>query len=194
MTERQSMAVDIACVGFGPAMAGFLTTLSRRLAAADRPLLESAASPGMALQVVCYERADDPGFGVSGVVTRARGIRAAFPDLDASQIPMAAPVKREKVLYLLDPIGASRRSAALRAADAAIRAARFAFRYEEHAVELPYVPDELETLERQLSDTYYCNFSVFQSVPDHWAVRQLFPTVPIHRLNRPPSRLSLIHI
>src|SRR5512144_55694 len=122
--ERQSMAVDIACVGFGPAMAGFLTTLSRRLGAADRPPLESAASPGLPLQVVCYERADDPGFGVSGVVSRARGIRAAFPDLDAAQIPMAARVREEKVLYLLDPIGASRRSRPLRAADRAIRAAR----------------------------------------------------------------------
>jgi len=138
--ERQSMAVDIACVGFGPAMAGFLTTLSRRLAATDRPPIESAASPGMPLQVVCYERADDTGFGVSGVVTRARGIRSAFPDLDPAQIPMAARVAQEKVLYLLDPVGASRRPAALRAADAAIRAARFALRYEEHAVELPYTP------------------------------------------------------
>lgn len=142
-TERQSMAVDIACVGFGPAMAGFLTTLSKRLADAGKPPLESAASPGMPLQVVCYERADDTSFGVSGVVTRARGIRGAFPELDASQIPMAARVAAEKVLYLLDPVGASRRPATLRAADATLRAARFAFRYEEHAVELPYTPEFL---------------------------------------------------
>jgi len=141
--ERQSMAVDIACVGFGPAMAGFLTTLSRRLAAQDRPALESAASPGMPLQVVCYERADDPGFGVSGVVTRARGIRAAFPDLDASQIPMATRVRQEKVLYLLDPVGASRRPPTLRAADAAIRAMKFAFKFESDAIELPYTPEFL---------------------------------------------------
>ena len=40
---RQTLSVDIACVGFGPAAAGFLTTLSRRLAATDRPVLESAA-------------------------------------------------------------------------------------------------------------------------------------------------------
>ena len=53
--------------------------------------------------------------------------------------------------------------------------------------ELPYVPDELEGLEKQLSDTYYCNFSLFQSVPDHWAVKQLFPTMPIHRLNEQPT-------
>jgi len=138
--ERPSMAVDIACVGFGPAMAGFLTTLARRLAAQDRTPLGSASSPGLPLQVVCYERADDVSFGVSGVVTRARGLRATFPDLDASAVPMAARVKEEKVLYLLDPVGASRRSPALRAADAAIRAARFGLPYEEHAVALPYTP------------------------------------------------------
>ncbi|RPJ83579.1 MAG: biosynthetic arginine decarboxylase, partial [Acidobacteria bacterium] len=58
--------------------------------------------------------------------------------------------------------------------------------------ELDYVPDELEGLERQLSDTYYCNFSVFQSMPDHWAVKQLFPTMPIHRLNREPQRRGIV--
>jgi arginine decarboxylase len=58
--------------------------------------------------------------------------------------------------------------------------------------DLPYVPDELEGLERQLSDTYYCNFSLFQSLPDHWAVRQLFPTMPLARLNRPPSRRAVL--
>jgi arginine decarboxylase len=58
--------------------------------------------------------------------------------------------------------------------------------------ELEYVPDELEGLERQLSDTYYCNFSLFQSMPDHWAVKQLFPTMPIHRLNEEPHRRGII--
>jgi arginine decarboxylase len=58
--------------------------------------------------------------------------------------------------------------------------------------DLPYVPDELEGLEKQLSDTYYCNFSLFQSLPDHWAVRQLFPTLPIHRLNKAPSRRAVL--
>ncbi len=58
--------------------------------------------------------------------------------------------------------------------------------------ELSYVPDELEGLEKQLSDTYYCNFSLFQSMPDHWAVKQLFPTIPIHRLNKQPSRRGII--
>jgi len=58
--------------------------------------------------------------------------------------------------------------------------------------DLDYVPDELEGLERQLSDTYYCNFSLFQSMPDHWAVKQLFPTIPIHRLNQQPQRRGII--
>jgi len=137
---RQSMAVDIACVGFGPATAGFLTALSRRLAAAELPPLASKAAPGMPLQVVCYERADDVGFGVSGVVTRGRGIRAAFPDLDPAQIPMATAVAEEKVLYLLDPVGASRRSATLRAADVAVKAMGFALKVEAQAVELPWTP------------------------------------------------------
>src|SRR4051812_15170879 len=118
--ERQQMAVDIACVGFGPAMGGFLTTLSRALEDVSAPI-ESQAAPGLPLQVVCYERADDIGFGVSGVVTRARGIRASFPDLDPCQIPMAVPVSSEKLVYLLDPHGASRRSLAVRFADRVLR-------------------------------------------------------------------------
>jgi arginine decarboxylase len=58
--------------------------------------------------------------------------------------------------------------------------------------DLSYVPDELEGLEKQLSDTYYCNFSLFQSLPDHWAVRQLFPTLPIHRLHKAPQRKAVL--
>jgi arginine decarboxylase len=58
--------------------------------------------------------------------------------------------------------------------------------------DLPYVPDDLEGLEKQLSDTYYCNFSLFQSLPDHWAVRQLFPTMPIDRLSKAPTRRAVL--
>jgi electron-transferring-flavoprotein dehydrogenase len=140
---RQSMDVDIACVGFGPATGGFLTTLARRLSESSGPPLESRVVPGMPLQVVCYERADDIGFGVSGVVTRARGIRRSFPELDPSEIPMAVSVTEEKVLYLLDPVGASRRPLAVRMADRLIRAFRFALPFEEDALELPYTPEFL---------------------------------------------------
>ncbi len=49
-------------------------------------------------------------------------------------------------------------------------------------------PEEFESLDKELHDTYYCNFSVFQSAPDHWAVKQLFPVMPIHRLNEEPTR------
>jgi arginine decarboxylase len=58
--------------------------------------------------------------------------------------------------------------------------------------DLAYVPDDLEGLEKSLSDTYYCNFSLFQSLPDHWAVRQLFPTLPIVRLNEQPTRRAIL--
>ena len=138
------MDVDIVCVGFGPATAGLLATLSKNLLNADgTPAVESAAMPGMPPQILCYERADDIGFGVSGVVTKARGIRATFPDLDPKQIPMAADVGEEKVLYLLDPVGASRRSAALKMADAMVRAFKWALPVEEHALNLPWTPSFL---------------------------------------------------
>ena len=97
-----------------PRWADFCTTLSRNLLNEDgTPRLESTVRPGMPLQVICYERADGLGFGVSGAVTRARGIRASFPDVDLTQIPMAVPVGEEKLVYLLDPVGASRRSFAV---------------------------------------------------------------------------------
>ncbi len=138
------MDVDIACVGFGPAMGGFLSTLSRQLVNPDgTPAVDSAVMPGMPPQVVCYERADDIGFGVSGVVTRARGLRQSFPDIDKAQIPMSAPVGEEKILYLLDPIGASRRSAALRAADRVIRTFDWALPVEDQALNLPWTPSFL---------------------------------------------------
>jgi arginine decarboxylase len=58
--------------------------------------------------------------------------------------------------------------------------------------ELPQVPEDLEGLERALSDTYFCNFSMFQSVPDSWAVDQLFPIMPIHRLGEEPTRAGVL--
>ena len=142
--ERQRLDVDIVCVGFGPATAGFLTTLSRQLVKPDgTPRVESAVMPGLPPQVVCYERADDLGFGVSGVVTRARALRESWPDLDTAGIPMAVPVGEEKVLYLLDPHNASRRSAALRAGDSLIRAAKGVLPGDHHALDLPWTPEFL---------------------------------------------------
>lgn len=61
-------------------------------------------------------------------------------------------------------------------------------RIQKMTSELAERPEELDALEKELHDTYYCNFSVFQSAPDHWAVRQLFPVMPIHRLNEQPTR------
>jgi len=58
--------------------------------------------------------------------------------------------------------------------------------------ELDYIPEELNGLETMLSDTYFCNFSVFQSMPDSWAIKQLFPIMPIHRLNEAPVRRGVL--
>jgi arginine decarboxylase len=52
---------------------------------------------------------------------------------------------------------------------------------------MDYVPDEFENLEAMLSDTYFCNYSIFQSMPDSWAIDQLFPIMPIHKLGEEPT-------
>ncbi len=56
----------------------------------------------------------------------------------------------------------------------------------------PHMPEELEGLEKALSDTYFLNFSMFQSLPDSWAVDQLFPICPIHRLAEEPTRRATL--
>lgn len=60
------------------------------------------------------------------------------------------------------------------------------------AKELEYFPEELEGLDAMLSDTYFCNFSIFQSMPDSWAIKQLFPIMPIHRLEERPTRNAIL--
>src|SRR5437870_1959506 len=57
---------------------------------------------------------------------------------------------------------------------------------------LRFIPDEVKELETSLGDQYICNFSVFQSLLDHWALGQLFPIMPIHRLTQPPERNGTI--
>ncbi len=58
----------------------------------------------------------------------------------------------------------------------------------KNAAGLKYVPDEVEALNKHLADQYLCNFSLFQSIPDHWAIQHLFPIVPIHRHDEQPTR------
>jgi arginine decarboxylase len=54
------------------------------------------------------------------------------------------------------------------------------------------VPEDLQNLEETLSDTYFCNFSLFQSIPDSWAIKQLFPVMPIHRLSEKPTNHAVL--
>ena len=65
-------------------------------------------------------------------------------------------------------------------------------RIERMAGDLDYFPEELEGIDAMLSDTYFCNFSLFQSMPDSWAIKQLFPIMPIHRLDEEPTRHAVL--
>ena len=62
----------------------------------------------------------------------------------------------------------------------------------DYCRKLDRVPEELENLEDMLSDIYFCNFSVFQSLPDSWAIGQLFPIMPIQRLGERPTRNAVL--
>jgi len=65
-------------------------------------------------------------------------------------------------------------------------------RIKRLAADLEFFPEELEGLDAMLSDTYFCNFSIFQSMPDSWAIKQLFPIMPIHRLSERPTRAAVL--
>lgn len=58
--------------------------------------------------------------------------------------------------------------------------------------ELEYIPEELQALSGMLSDLFFCNFSLFQSMPDSWAIKQLFPVLPIHRLDEKPTQHAVL--
>ena len=60
------------------------------------------------------------------------------------------------------------------------------------ASEMSYVPDDMRGLNKLLSDTYYCNFSLFQSLPDAWALHHLFPIIPIHRHDEAPQHNAIL--
>ena len=143
--DRQVMETDIVVTGFGPASAGFLLTLAPELAKTKEdgtPLYESKVMPGMPLQVMCYERADDTGFGVSGIVTKADAIRGTFPGVDlAKEIPNAADVSGEETAYLFDHLGCSKRSAGTKFIDACFRVGGIVMKGGEfNARELPFTP------------------------------------------------------
>ena len=63
---------------------------------------------------------------------------------------------------------------------------------EHHTDSLKYIPKELTKIKVALSDIYYANFSIFQSLPDAWAIGHLFPVLPIHRLNEKPTRNAIL--
>ncbi|MBS1562282.1 MAG: biosynthetic arginine decarboxylase [Bacteroidetes bacterium] len=60
------------------------------------------------------------------------------------------------------------------------------------SADLKAMPEEFRALPKMLADKYFCNFSLFQSLPDSWAIDQLFPIMPIHRLNTKPTRSATL--
>ena len=147
--DRQEMMADIVVTGFGPAAAGFLTTIGPELAKTKEdgtPLYESKAMPGCPLQVMCYERADDVGFGVSGIVTKADAIRASFPNF-VDEVPNAVAVKGEKTAYLFDTVGASKRTCSTKFVDACFKLGGIIMKGGKwHARELPFTPPFMDKM------------------------------------------------
>ncbi len=62
-----------------------------------------------------------------------------------------------------------------------------------YSIELKHQPEEFRNLARMLADKYFCNFSLFQSLPDSWAIDQIFPIMPLHRLDDRPIRVATLH-
>ena len=180
-TERQRLDVDIACAGFGPAMGGFLTTLNSKLLKEDgSPTLESRVMPGIPLQIICYERADDTSVGVSGVVTQGKFIQNTLSKEELLQIPMAAEVKKEQVLYLLDPHGASRRCVCLKIGDFFLKNfGKILPWYKDYSFELPWIPPFLK------KDGYVFSIGQF----NQWVASkvmesgmvQIWPSTPVEK-------------
>jgi electron-transferring-flavoprotein dehydrogenase len=179
--NRAVMDTDIVCVGFGPATAGFLYALTQECSAM---LGGSESSGGDATcnvpQVICYERASDLSFGVSGVVTRGKGIKKSIPNIHELQIPMATRVRAERLVYLLDPIGASRRSKSLRMTDFILRQFKRLLGGENEAVTLPYIPGFLSKHEGLVfSIGQFCQW-VSSQILERGLI-QMWPGMPVAR-------------
>jgi len=65
-------------------------------------------------------------------------------------------------------------------------------RIAQEAGKLDEIPDALQSLEQNLTNFYYANFSIFQSLPDAWAINQVFPTMPIHKLDQEPTKRGIL--
>lgn len=136
---------DIVCVGFGPATAGFLTAISKKIYNEDGSIrLYSPSQQGMPLQILCYERADDISFAVSGVASKATFIKNFFTTEELKTIPMSAEITKEKLVYLLDPIGVSQRPFLLKVFDFLVHTFKWIFPYNNKAFIIPFCPSFLK--------------------------------------------------
>jgi arginine decarboxylase len=120
-----------------------------------------------------------------------RELRELYDDLNirnCRETLHEAIVMREEVLeqFVRGDIGLAERATAERVLRAIVA------RIQELASELRRPLEELTSLENELNDVYFCNFSLFQSVPDSWALDQLFPIMPIQRLDEEPKQRGIL--
>ena len=138
--------------------------------------------------------------GRSRRARRAAGRRRAAADRPAGNLPRRSPPRTCWKATTTRSRRSTRRStcsawAISRSSSAASPrtcTGRSRRKIQKLARELDYFPEELEGIDAMLSDTYFCNFSLFQSMPDSWAIKQLFPIMPIHRLEEEPTRHAVL--
>ena len=127
-----------------------------------------------------------PGVGIAG----ARRLHEHFGSLAAA---LEHPDELPRVQGLTDEARASLADPSLRERALAENAFwHIMVSVNREVKRLKYIPDEFEGLDAALADIYYANFSVFQSLPDSWAIKQVFPIMPIHRLTERPTCNGII--
>ncbi len=142
--------------------------------------------------------------GVSGLRRREGADHAPIPTGSSRSLDLIETYKNVTARNVLE--GVPRRAAGARHGAQPVQRRLPAARAAQHGREpvlgdlhqaadassqtMDEVPEDLQNLDEQLSDTYFCNFSLFQSIPDSWAIKQLFPVMPIHRLQREADRTT----
>ena len=143
------------------------------------------------LDVACFEPSEKPHELPPNASEHTKDLVAILGNINARNLQESyhdAIYYRDEIRILFKNGRISLRERAL--AESAFWSIMAAVNKEVH--KLKYVPDEFEGLETALADIYYANFSVFQSLPDSWAIDQVFPIMPIHRLNERPTRNAII--
>lgn len=169
--ESPELEVDIACVGFGPAQAGFLYKLSS--------LLDKEGSKP--LNIVCFERSSVVGSGVSGVVTKAEAIQGTLGLQKLLKVNGITKVEEEKLLYLFDYLKVSKRSFLLKAVDYFLEQLERLKKDKSKSFKIPFIPSFFSK-----KDGYAFSISSFLSfIAEDISCNsniQIWPEMPVEKL------------